>query len=80
MTSVQRELSCDQYLPSYAHFFIQKLPPKMCSKMLTSRHFLEVRCGPTATATPLRPSCNEGSDQTVEEKCQNAASYAAYAT
>ena len=28
MTSVQRELSCDQYLPSYAHFFIQKFAPQ----------------------------------------------------
>ena len=79
MTILQRELSCHQYLPSYAHFFIQKLPPKMCSKMLTSTHFLEVPSGPTATATPLRPTCNKGSDQTVEKKCQNAASYAAYA-
>ena len=67
MTILQRELSCHQYLPSYEPFFIQKLHPKMCSKTLTSRHFLEVRCEPTATATPLRPTSNKCSVETVED-------------
>ena len=53
MTILETELECDQYLPSYKHYLVQKLPSKMYSKKLSSRYFSPRGCGPTATARSL---------------------------
>ena len=65
MTILQTELSCDQYLPSYKHFFVQILPSKMYSEKLTSKYFSPRGCGPTATAGSLKLTLNNGAYQTV---------------
>ena len=72
MRILETELGCHQYLPSYRHFFVQKLPSKMYSKKLTSKYFLPPGCGPTATLMSLKLTVNNGADQTVYEKCQIA--------
>ena len=66
ITIRQKELGCNQYLSSYKHFFVKKLPSKMCSIKLTLRYFLEGRCRPTPTSEDSETDLkHEGPDQTV---------------
>ena len=54
MTMLQSKIGCDSSLLRYGLFLVQKMPSKMRPKKLSLMHFLESRCGPTATVTSLK--------------------------
>ena len=80
MTMVQWKSGCDYYLMSYGHFYLPNLHSKMGLKKCFLPQQLECRCGPSATATSLNVTWNEGTDQELQGKWLSSRNYAAYAT
>ena len=77
---VQWKSSCEYYLLSYEHYYLQKLPSKISLKKCFLPQQLECRCRPTATVTSLKVTWNEGPDQALQGKRLTSGNYAAYAT
>ena len=80
MTMVQWKSDCHFYLLSYEFFYLPNLPSKIGLKKCFLPHQLDCRCGPTATATSLKVTLNEGPDQALQRKRLSSGHYAAYTT